>query len=107
MKSADQRHPPNGGPKPHSRRVSNSKQRSYESRCAWDSSSAMNRSISSTADAQGVVVTGQRIESATVLWTAGVAPAPILKELHAETDRAGRIRVLPTMEVPERPGIFV
>jgi NADH dehydrogenase len=58
-------------------------------------------------DAQGVVVSGQRIESATVLWTAGVAPAPILKELHAETDRAGRIRVSPNMEVPQRPGIFV
>jgi NADH dehydrogenase len=58
-------------------------------------------------DAQGVVVSGQRIESSTVLWTAGVAPAPILKELHSETDRAGRIRVLPNLEVPERPGIFV
>jgi NADH dehydrogenase len=58
-------------------------------------------------DAQGVVVSGQRIESATVLWTAGVAPAPILKELHSETDRAGRIRVSPNMEVPERSGIFV
>jgi NADH dehydrogenase len=58
-------------------------------------------------DAQGVVVTGQRIESATVLWTAGVAPAPILKELHSATDRAGRIRVSPNMEVPERPGVFV
>ena len=58
-------------------------------------------------DAQGVVVSGQRIESATVLWTAGVAPAPILKELHSETDRAGRIRVSPNMEVPQRPGIFV
>jgi NADH dehydrogenase len=58
-------------------------------------------------DARGAVVSGQRIESATVLWTAGVAPAPILKELHAETDRAGRIRVSPNMEVPQRPGIFV
>jgi NADH dehydrogenase len=58
-------------------------------------------------DAQGVVVTGQRIESATVLWTAGVAPAPILKELYSTTDRAGRIRVSSNMEVPERPGVFV
>jgi NADH dehydrogenase len=58
-------------------------------------------------DAQGVVVSGQRIECATVLWTAGVAPAPILKELHSQTDRAGRIRVSPNMEVPEQPGIFV
>jgi len=58
-------------------------------------------------DAQGAVVSGQRIESATVLWTAGVAPAPILKQLQAETDRGGRIRVSPNMEVPQRPGIFV
>jgi len=58
-------------------------------------------------DAQGVVVGGQEIASATVLWTAGVAPAPILKELNGETDRAGRIRVLPNMEVPDRPGVFV
>jgi len=58
-------------------------------------------------DAHGVVVSGQRIESATVLWTAGVAPAPILEELRSQTDRAGRICVLPNMEVPERPGIFV
>jgi NADH dehydrogenase len=58
-------------------------------------------------DAQGVIVSGQRFESATVLWTAGVAAAPILEQLHSETDRAGRIRVAPNMEVPERPGIFV
>jgi NADH dehydrogenase len=58
-------------------------------------------------DADGVVVSAQRIESATVLWTAGVSPAPVLRELHSETDRAGRIRVLSNMEVPERPGIFV
>jgi len=58
-------------------------------------------------DAHGVVISGQRIESASVLWTAGVAPAPVLAELHTQTDRAGRICVLPSMEVPERPGIFV
>jgi NADH dehydrogenase len=58
-------------------------------------------------DAQGVAVSGQRIESSAVLWTAGVAPAPILEELHSETDRAGRIRVSPNLEVPEQPGIFV
>jgi NADH:ubiquinone reductase (H+-translocating) len=58
-------------------------------------------------DAQGVVVGGQRIDSATVLWTAGVAPDPILKTLNTESDRTGRIRVEPNLEVPGRPGIFV
>jgi NADH dehydrogenase len=58
-------------------------------------------------DEQGVIVAGKRIESATVLWTAGVAPSPILKMLDAETDRAGRIRVGPFMNVPDQSGVFV
>jgi NADH dehydrogenase len=32
-------------------------------------------------DVQGLIVGGNRIESATVLWTAGVAPSPILSML--------------------------
>jgi NADH:ubiquinone reductase (H+-translocating) len=58
-------------------------------------------------DAQGVVAGGQRIDSATVLWTAGVSPAPILRALNTESDRVGRIRVGPNLEVPGRPRIFV
>jgi NADH dehydrogenase len=42
-----------------------------------------------------------------VLWTAGVAPAPILKLLGAKTDRAGRVSVGPFMNVPEISGVFV
>lgn len=60
-----------------------------------------------TIDAQGAVISGERIESSTVLWAAGVAPAPILSALKVQTDRGGRICVLPNMEVPERPGMFV
>src|SRR5262249_32319824 len=45
-------------------------------------------------DADGVVVAGERISSKTVIWTAGVAPSPAGKWLRAETDRAGRVRVL-------------
>jgi NADH:ubiquinone reductase (H+-translocating) len=58
-------------------------------------------------DAQGAVVGGQRIPSATVFWTAGVGPSPILKALNSESDRAGRVLVAPNMEVPGRRGIFV
>jgi NADH dehydrogenase len=60
-----------------------------------------------TIDQQGVVVAGKRIESATVLWTAGVTPSPILKMLGAETDRAGRVCVGPFMNVPDTAGVFV
>jgi NADH:ubiquinone reductase (H+-translocating) len=58
-------------------------------------------------DEQGVVVAGERIESATVLWTAGVAPSPILRMLGVETDRAGRVCVGPSLNLPDEPGVFV
>src|SRR6202142_4048515 len=41
-------------------------------------------------DDQGVTVGGKRIDSGTVLWTAGVSPSPIVKVLGVATDRAGR-----------------
>jgi NADH dehydrogenase len=58
-------------------------------------------------DDNGVVANGEGIPSATVLWTAGVAPSPILKLLGAKTDRAGRVSVGPFMNVPDAAGVFV
>jgi NADH dehydrogenase len=58
-------------------------------------------------DADGIVVGGQRIESKTVIWTAGVAPSPAGKWLNAETDRAGRVRVQNDLTVPGHSEIFV
>jgi NADH:ubiquinone reductase (H+-translocating) len=58
-------------------------------------------------DAQGVIAGGKRIPSATVLWTAGVAPSPLVQMLGAKTDRAGRASVGPFMNVPDAPGVFV
>jgi len=60
-----------------------------------------------TVDAEGVVVGGERIASRTVFWTAGVTPSPAGQWLQAETDRAGRVRVLPDLSVPGRPEVFV
>jgi NADH dehydrogenase len=60
-----------------------------------------------TVDAQGVVAGGNRIRSATVLWTAGVAASPIPKMLGAQTDRAGRALVDPFLKVVDAPGVFV
>jgi NADH dehydrogenase len=58
-------------------------------------------------DADGVIADGKRIASATVLWTAGVAPSPIVKLLGADTDRAGRVLVGPFMNVEDVSGVFV
>jgi NADH dehydrogenase len=60
-----------------------------------------------TVDAQGAVAGGNRMPSATVLWTAGVAASPIPKMLGTKTDRAGRALVDPFLKVVEAPGVFV
>jgi NADH dehydrogenase len=57
-------------------------------------------------DADGVIAAGQRIESRTVLWAAGVAASPAAKWLNAKHDRAGRIIVRPDLSVPAHPEIF-
>jgi NADH dehydrogenase len=58
-------------------------------------------------DENGVVADGKRIPSATVLWTAGVAPSPLVKLLGAKTDRAGRALVGLFMNVEDAADVFV
>jgi NADH dehydrogenase FAD-containing subunit len=60
-----------------------------------------------TIDEDGVIVSGQRIASKTVIWTAGVVPSPAGKWLGVETDRAGRVKVQPDLTVPGNPEIYV
>ncbi|WP_247785888.1 NAD(P)/FAD-dependent oxidoreductase [Bradyrhizobium sp. 170] len=58
-------------------------------------------------DDQGVIAAGERIPSATVLWTAGVAASPVIKMLGTTMDRAGRALVGPFLHIPEAPEVFV
>ena len=58
-------------------------------------------------DDQGVVVASGRIESNTVLWTAGVQAAPILQHLGVPADRVGRPIVGPSLSLTEHPHVFV
>jgi NADH dehydrogenase len=58
-------------------------------------------------DAGGVTVGRERLESATIIWGAGVAASPAAKWLGADKDRAGRVTVGPDLTVPGHPGIFV
>jgi NADH dehydrogenase len=58
-------------------------------------------------DDQGVTVGGKRIDSGTVLWTAGVSPSPLVKMLGATTDRAGRACVGPFLNLANAGGVFV
>jgi NADH dehydrogenase FAD-containing subunit len=58
-------------------------------------------------DAQGVAVGGERIESRTVIWGAGVAASAAGKWLGAVTDRAGRVKVGADLSLPGHEEIFV
>jgi NADH dehydrogenase len=63
--------------------------------------------IAQAVDADGVVVAGQRIRAATVLWTAGVAASPLAAQAGAATDRAGRAQVGPHLETDQDSRVFV
>jgi NADH dehydrogenase len=58
-------------------------------------------------DAEGAVIAGKRLDTKNVIWTAGVAASPAGKWLHAETDRAGRVKVEPDLSLPGHPNVFV
>jgi putative oxidoreductase len=51
-------------------------------------------------DEAGVMVSGRRIASRTVLWAAGVIASPAAKWLKAEADNAGRLKVGSDLSVP-------
>ncbi|MGH3475571.1 MAG: NAD(P)/FAD-dependent oxidoreductase [Nocardioidaceae bacterium] len=74
------------------------------------------RSLVTNVDEQGLMVREPggdttRFPSATILWTAGVAAAPLADQLAratgADQDRAGRIRVRPDLTLPGHPEISV
>ena len=58
-------------------------------------------------DAEGVVVGGERLAARTVIWAAGVQASPAGRWLGAQTDRAGRVIVTPTLSLPDHLNIFV
>lgn len=58
-------------------------------------------------DARGVVVDGQRIESRTVFWAAGVRGSPLAEALDVPLDPQGRVVVEPDASIPDRPEVFV
>jgi NADH:ubiquinone reductase (H+-translocating) len=58
--------------------------------------------------AAGVVVGGELIRSATVVWAAGVKASPVAEWLGIEpADRAGHVRVAPDLSVPGLEGVYV
>lgn len=68
----------------------------------------MTESLVKEIDDAGVTLAdGTRIETATVLWAAGVKASPLAAQLGAELDRAGRAIVEPDLSLSDHPEIFV
>jgi NADH dehydrogenase len=60
-----------------------------------------------SADPRGIVLaSGRRFESGTIVWSAGVRPAPLVSELPVEHARNGAIIVREDLSVPDRPGLW-
>ena len=57
-------------------------------------------------NADGAVYGGNRLETKTIIWAAGVLASPAAEWLGATADRAGRLQVLPDLTVPGYPDIF-
>jgi NADH:ubiquinone reductase (H+-translocating) len=57
--------------------------------------------------ADHLVVGGKRVAARTILWAAGVAASPLGRQLGAELDRAGRVRVQPDLSLAAHPEVFV
>jgi NADH:quinone reductase (non-electrogenic) len=58
-------------------------------------------------DKTGVMLTnGERIESETVIWAAGMRAAPLTAQILAERDNFGRLLVDRELRVPSVPGVF-
>jgi NADH:ubiquinone reductase (H+-translocating) len=58
-------------------------------------------------DEHGVRLGEHAIAARTVLWAAGVAASPVGRSLGVPLDRAGRVKVEPTLAVPGRDDAFV
>jgi NADH dehydrogenase len=59
-----------------------------------------------SVDADGIVVNGQHVPAATVLWGAGVLASPAGRWINSATDKADRIIVNSDLSVPNHPEIF-
>ncbi|MFT3829457.1 MAG: NAD(P)/FAD-dependent oxidoreductase [Opitutaceae bacterium] len=52
-----------------------------------------------------VVLPNETLRAANIIWGAGVAASPLGAQLGAETDRAGRVKVLPDLSIPGHPEV--
>jgi len=60
--------------------------------------------LESAADRVMVLSDGSRFAARTLVWTAGIRPAPVLRLTDLPLDEAGRVRCLPTLRIARPDG---
>lgn len=58
-------------------------------------------------DDEGVSIPGSHIPSRTIIWAAGNAASPLVRQLPGEFDRSGRIMIQPELNLKDCPFVFV
>lgn len=67
----------------------------------------LNSKLDSYNGVQVKLADGTQIETQTVIWTAGVKATEIVDELSVDKASGGRIRIEPTLQLPQHPETFV
>lgn len=62
--------------------------------------------VQEVAEDHVTLADGRRIETHTLVWAAGVKGSPLAEMLDVPLQRGGRLPILPTTEVAERPGVY-
>ena len=87
----------------------------FSARLAWRAAAQLtalgvevrlNSSVASLEDGLVKLADGSQIQSANIIWAAGVAANPLTRKLGVELDRAGRVRVNPDLSLPAHPEAF-
>lgn len=60
-----------------------------------------------TIDAKGIAYGQRRLDTANIVWAAGVAASPVARWLGIEGDRAGRVKVSDNLSLPGQADVFV
>ena len=65
----------------------------------------VNTRVTGVTDEGVTLSDGTLVKTCTLVWTAGTSPHPLIQSLPCQSER-GRLKVNPTMEVPDWPGVW-
>jgi len=62
--------------------------------------------VSEIHEGKVVLQGGETIHAGNIIWAAGISASPLARMLEADTDKAGRVKVLPDLSIMDHPEVF-